>query len=36
VPPGTEQAHEAVANQNEAGQLDKSFSDEFLFQKGDQ
>jgi hypothetical protein len=31
--PGTEQAHETVANQNEAGQFEKSFSDEFLFHK---
>jgi hypothetical protein len=31
--PGTQQAHEAVANQNEAGQFEKSFGDEFLFHK---
>jgi hypothetical protein len=31
VPPGMEQAHEAIANQNEAGELEKSSGDEFLF-----
>jgi hypothetical protein len=31
--PRTEQAHEAVANQNEAGEFEKSFGDEFLFHK---
>lgn len=33
VPPGAEQAHEAVANQNEAGEFEKSFGDEFLIHK---
>ena len=31
MPPGAEQAHEAIANQNEAGELEKSFGDGFLF-----
>ena len=35
VPPGTEQAHEAVANQNEAGELKKSFGDEVVHKVSD-
>jgi len=33
MPTRTEQTHEAVADQNEAGELDESFDDEFLFHK---
>jgi hypothetical protein len=33
VPPGTEQAHEAVANQNESGESEKLFGDEVVFHK---
>ena len=33
MPPGTDQTHEAVANQNEAGEPEKLFGDEVLFHK---
>src|SRR5436190_12997459 len=34
VPSWTEQAHEAVANQNEAGEFEKSFGDEVVHKVG--